>query len=140
MTRRTLSSWFPERSKYSEYFLTWYFFIQAKAIASMIRTVKTPPKKTPADEEEVVGVSGQLPGGLLMAEVVLHLWTMADGRLADGHTFLLIMAVLLCEGWFGVLVLSASDDAEVVLLLVREALTLVLKPLATISGRTGVLV
>ena len=84
MTREILSSLFAEKSKYSEYFLMWYFFIQAKAITSMIRIVKTPPKKTPADEEEVAGVSGQLAGGLVLSEVVLQLWAMAGSVMADG--------------------------------------------------------
>ena len=42
-----------EKSKYFEYFLNWYHLMKAKASASRISTMKTPPKKARANEEEL---------------------------------------------------------------------------------------
>ena len=48
-----------EKSKYFEYFLNWYHLMKAKASASRISTMKTPPKKARANKElELVAVHG----------------------------------------------------------------------------------
>jgi len=66
-----------EKSKYLEYFLIWYHLITAKPRASRITTVKIPPKKARATEEELVDVvTGQLEAveiGMVLLDVVLVL-------------------------------------------------------------------
>ena len=46
-----MSAGMAHKSEYLERFLIWYHFIQAKTSPSRITTVKTPPKKAPAEEE-----------------------------------------------------------------------------------------
>ena len=51
--REILSPMLAEKLKYFEYFLNWYHLMKAKASASRISTMKTPPKKARANEEEL---------------------------------------------------------------------------------------
>ena len=104
-----MSPMFAEKSKYLEYFLSWYHVIQAKPSASRITTVKIPPKKARAAEELeelVVDVTGQLAAGelgMVLSEVVLVLLSMV--LVLVSVVLLSLVLVLVVSGRVGMLVL-----------------------------------
>ena len=94
-----------EKSKYFEYFLNWYHLMKAKASASRISTMKTPPKKARANEElELVAVHGDGFGVIVVVGgVVVGL---------DGALVVVAGLVVVCGGVDG----SSLGELELVAL------------------------
>ena len=99
-----------EKLKYFEYFLNWYHLMKAKASASRISTMKTPPKKARANEElELVAVHGDGFGVIVVVGgVVVGL----DGALV----VVVELVVIVGGGCGGVDVASLGELVEVVAL------------------------
>ena len=105
--REILSPMLAEKLKYFEYFLNWYHLMKAKASASRISTMKTPPKKARANEElELVAEHGDGFGVIVVVGgVVVGL---------DGALVVVVELVVIVGGGCGGVDVASLGELEVV--------------------------